>query len=122
MRAPVGCGNIRRLVEPGLKASRMVEDDVEHWEGADGSQEGELTPSERFDRYRSVVDSNLMIIVAKDVVPPFRFKAGGWDLIQSSIEVGSAMKVRIAENGFFMFRINPDQDGGVELTDIPPRS
>ena len=100
----------------------MVEDDVEHWEGADGSQEGEPTPSERFDRYRSVVDSSLMIVVAKDVVPPFRFKAGGWDLIQSSIEVGSAMKVRIAENGFFMFRINPDQDGGVELTDLPPRS
>ena len=100
----------------------MVEDDVEHWKGADGSQEGELTPSGGFDRYRSLVDSSLMIVVAKDVVPPFRFKAGGWDLIQSSMEVGSAMKARIAEKGFFMFRVNPDQDGGVELTDVPPRS
>jgi hypothetical protein len=65
-----------------------------------------------------MVDSNLMIFVAKDVVPPFRFKAGGWELLQSSIELGSAMKDRIAEKGFFMFRVNEDQTGGIELTDI----
>jgi hypothetical protein len=42
-----------------------------------------------------------MIIVAKEVVPPFRFKAGGWELFRPSIELGSAMKARIAEKGFF---------------------
>ena len=72
-----------------------------------------------FDSYRSLIDSNLMIFVAKDVVPPFRFKAGGWELSQSSIELGSAMKARIAEQGFFMFRANEDQTGGIELTDLP---
>jgi len=36
-----------------------------------------------------------MIVVAKDVVPPFRFNAGGWDLSRSSIELGSAMKARL---------------------------
>jgi hypothetical protein len=38
--------------------------------------------------------------------------------LQSSIELGSAMKDRIAEKGFFMFRVNEDQTGGIELTDI----
>jgi hypothetical protein len=37
-----------------------------------------------------------MIFVTHDVVPPFRFKAG-WELLQTSIELGSAMKSRIAE-------------------------
>ena len=41
-----------------------------------------------FDRYRSLGDPHLTIFVAKDVVPPFRFKSGGWELLQSSIEVG----------------------------------
>jgi hypothetical protein len=72
-----------------------------------------------FDRYRSLSDPNLTIFVAKDVVPPFRFKSGGWELLQSSIELGSAMKARIAEQGFFMFRANADQTGGIELTDLP---
>ena len=72
-----------------------------------------------FDRYRSLGDPRLTIFVAKDVVPPFRFKSGGWELLQSSIELGPAMKARIAENGFFMFRANEDQTGGIELTDIP---
>ena len=27
------------------------------------------------------------------------------------------MKARIAKNGFFMFRVNADKDGGVELCD-----
>jgi hypothetical protein len=81
-------------------------------------QEGPPESTSGFDRYRSLVDSNLMIFVAKDVVPPFRFKAGGWEFLQSSTELGSAMKDRIAEKGFFMFRINEDQTGGIELTDV----
>ena len=74
-----------------------------------------------YDSYRSLADPNLMIVVAKDVVPPFRFKAGGWELFQSSADLGAAMKIRIAEKGFFMFRVNDDQIGGTELTDIPSR-
>ena len=74
-----------------------------------------------FDGYRSLADPNLMIFVAKDAVPPFRFKAGGWELLQSSVDVGPAMKARIAEKGFFMFRANEDQSGGIELTDLPFR-
>jgi hypothetical protein len=50
------------------------------------SQEIEPTTLQAgFDRYRSLSDPNLTIFVAKDVVPPFRFKSGGWELLQSSI-------------------------------------
>ena len=38
-----------------------------------------------YDKYRSVADSNIVILVPKDVVPPFRFKAGGWELLESSV-------------------------------------
>jgi hypothetical protein len=61
-----------------------------------------------FDRYRSLSDPHLTIFV--DIVPPFRFKSGGRELLQSSIELGSAMKARIAEKGFSMFRANEDQN------------
>jgi hypothetical protein len=81
------------------------------------SAEDEEVGSKKFDNYRSVADPNLMIFVEKDAVPPFRFKAGGWDLLQSSIDLGPAMKTRIADNGFFMFRVNEDKGGGVELSD-----
>jgi hypothetical protein len=101
----------------------MVDEDSEPSTEADGSQDSQPTvPSAGFDSYRSLADSNLMIIVAKDVVPPFRFKAGGWELSRSSIELGSAIKNRIAEKGFFMFRVNEDQAGGIELTDLPLRA
>jgi hypothetical protein len=46
-----------------------------------------------------------MIIVAKEVVPPFRFKAGGWELFRPSIGLGSAMKAPIAEKGLFLIRV-----------------
>jgi hypothetical protein len=88
----------------------------------DFGQESQPASSAEFDSYRSLADSNVRIIVARDVVPPFRFKAGGWELSQSLTEVGSAMKVRIAEKGFFMFRVNEDQTGGIELTHLPPIS
>ena len=80
-------------------------------------QEGRPELSAGFDGYRSLSDPNLMIFVAKDVVPPFRFKAGGWELFQSSTDLGSAMKARISEKGFFLFRANEDRTGGVELSD-----
>ena len=97
----------------------MVIDTSEQSNEVDGSQESQPA-SAGFDCYRSLVYSDVRIIVANDVVPPFRFKAGGWELADSSIEVGSATRARIAENGFFMFRINEDQTGGTELTDLPP--
>jgi hypothetical protein len=81
------------------------------------SHDGQAAAGEVFDNYRSLGNSNLMIFVAKNVVPPFRFKAGGWELIRSSIEIGPAMKARIAEKGYFLFRANEDQTGGVELSD-----
>jgi hypothetical protein len=97
----------------------MAEESSEPSTGEDSSQPA---PGAGFDSYRSVVDSNIMIFVANDVVPPFRFKAGGWELLQSSVELGPAMKARIAEKGFFMLRVNEDQSGGIELTDLPSRS
>jgi len=70
-----------------------------------------------FDNYRSVGDPSVIIFVKADAIPPFRFKAGGWELLKSSIDLGPAMKARIVEKGFFMFRVNEDQAGGVELSD-----
>jgi hypothetical protein len=88
----------------------------------DADLESKLSSTSGFDRYRSLVYPTITIFVPKDVVPPFRFKAGGWELLQSSAEIGSAIKDRIAENGYFMFRVNDDQTGGIELTDLPNRS
>jgi hypothetical protein len=73
-----------------------------------------------FDCYRSVADSDLMIFVAKDVVPPFRFKAGGWEFLQSSTELEPTIATRIAQNGYFMFRTN--EAGRIELTDLTTHS
>lgn len=99
----------------------MAEDSSAPSTGADGGQECPQEVMARFDGYRSLADPNLRIFVAEDAVPPFRFKAGGWELLQSSVDVGSAIKARIAEKGFFMFRANEDQSGGIELIDLPFR-
>jgi hypothetical protein len=82
-----------------------------------GDPEGQ--PATGFDRYRSLLDPTITILVPADKVPPFRFKAGGWELLQASIDVGAALKVRIAEKGYFLFRVNEDQSGGVELSEPP---
>jgi hypothetical protein len=99
----------------------MAEDSSALSTGADGSQECPQELLVGFDGYRSLADPNLMIFVAKDAIPPFRFKAGGGELLQSSVDLGSAMKARITEKWFFMFRVNEDQSGGIELTDLPFR-
>ena len=75
-----------------------------------------------FENYRSLANPNIRIIVAKDVVPPFRFKAGGWELLSSTTEPGSAIQARIAQKGFFLFHVNVDGTGGSELIDFPPTS
>jgi hypothetical protein len=92
---------------------------IEHLPEADRSQENEPVIDVGFDSYQSMANSNIRIIVEKDVVPPFRFKAGGWEFLHSSAEPGSAIRARIAEKGFFLFQINEDQTGGTELTDFP---
>src|SRR5471030_2128278 len=46
------------------------------------------------------------------------FQVRGPELLQSSIELGSAMKARIAEKGFSMFRANEDQNR-LDRTDRP---
>jgi hypothetical protein len=97
----------------------MAEDSSAPSTGADRSQECQPEFMAGFDGYRSLADPNLMIFVAKDAVPPFRFKAGGWELLQSPVGLGPAIKARIAEKGFFMFRANEDQSGGIELMDLP---
>jgi hypothetical protein len=96
----------------------MVEDGSDPIEPLN-STEDEESLSKTFDNYRSVAYPNLMIFVEKDAVPPFRFKAGGWDLLQSSIDLGPAMKTRIAENGFFLCRLNDDESSWTELTHPP---
>jgi hypothetical protein len=95
----------------------MAGSNSESWIEASTNRDGQGAADEVFDNYRSLGDSNLMIFVAKNVVPPFRFKAGGWELIRSSIKLGPAMNARIAEKGYFLFRGNEDQTGGVELSD-----
>src|ERR1700734_3157209 len=82
-------------------------------------RETEVPLSSVFDNYRSLVDHNVMIFVAVGAVPPFRFKAGGWELLRSAIELGPAMKARVAENGFFMCPVNGNQTGWTELSDFP---
>ena len=97
----------------------MAEEDSElSVEMLNASRPGENALSAGYDNYRSIVDPNLVIFVENDVVPPFRFKAGGWELLRSSIDLGPAMKARIAERGFFMCRVNEDQSGWTELTDV----
>jgi hypothetical protein len=86
---------------------------------SDEGGDTESQPATGFDRYRSLLDPTLTILVPTDEIPPFRFKAGGWELLQSSIEVGAAIEARIADKGFFLFRVNEDQSGGVELSEPP---
>jgi hypothetical protein len=49
-----------------------------------------------------------LIFVAKNAVPPFRFRAGGRELLKSAIDLGPAMKARITEQGYFLCRVKDD--------------
>jgi hypothetical protein len=77
--------------------------------------------AEVYDHYRSVRDPSLMIFVVMDAVPPFRFKAGGWELVKISIDLGPVMMARVAEKGYFLCRVADNQAGWAELPDIPSR-
>jgi hypothetical protein len=89
----------------------VTEDNSQQPAEADGSQESQPELSAAYDRYRSLADSNLIVVVPKHTVPPFRFKAGGWELLQSSIELDSTAKACIAETGFFIESANPTSSG-----------
>jgi hypothetical protein len=95
----------------------MAEDDAKpSIEVLDAAQDQQASPI-TFDHYRSLADPTLMIFVARDAVPPFRFKAGGWELLKTSIDLGPTMKTRITEKGFLLCRVNNDRSGWTELTD-----
>ena len=95
----------------------MTEDKDEQPVEADGSQESQPELSAGYDSYRSLANSNLVIFVPRHTVPPFRFKAGGWELLQSSVELDSVAKACIAENGFFIDRVNPMSSGELVPSD-----
>jgi len=89
----------------------VTEDNDEQPAAADGSRQSQPELSAGYDSYRSLADSSLVIFVPRHTVPPFRFKAGGWELLQSSVELDSVAKAGVAENGFFIDRINPMSSG-----------
>jgi len=86
----------------------VTEDEGERPVEANGGQKALPEVSAGYDSYRSLANPNIIIIVPKHAIPPFRFKAGGWELWQSSIELDSAAKERIAEEGFLMDPANLD--------------
>lgn len=78
--------------------------------------------SATFDSYRSVSNPKVVVFVPTQAAPPFRFKAGGWELVQRSIDLGPGIKARVAEKGFFMCRLVEEEPGWIELNDlaVPP--
>jgi hypothetical protein len=90
---------------------------IDQLDVADLNQPAE--PSLGSGSYRSLAHPDILILVAHDVVPPFRFKAGGWELVEQSAKIGFAMQARIAEQSYFLFRMNEGGSGGSELTVFP---
>lgn len=72
----------------------------------------------RYDSYRSLSDSSLVIFVPENAIPPFRFKAGGWEPWQSSVELSPEAKHRIAQQGYLIETAG--STSAVALT--PPRN
>jgi hypothetical protein len=95
----------------------VTEDNSEQPAKADGSRESRPALNAAYDRYRSLADSNLIVVVPNGVVPPFRFKSGGWELLQSSIDLSSELKARIVETGFFMDTADSTSSGDLMPSD-----
>jgi hypothetical protein len=93
----------------------VAEDDAELIEALNAAQNEQASPT-TFDHYGSVADPSLRIFVVNDAVPPFRFEAGGWELLTSSVDLRPAMKARITENRYFLYRVKDDRSGWTELT------
>lgn len=87
----------------------MTKDNSEQHSEEDGNHQP--TASAGYDSYRSVADSSLVIFVPKHGVPPFRFKAGGWELLRSSVDLNPEAEARVAENGFVIESLNPTGSG-----------
>src|SRR5258708_2765173 len=85
----------------------MTKDNSEQPAEADGNQETLPQLSAGYDSYRSLADSNLVIFVPKHAIPPLRFTAGGWELLQSSVDLNPEAKARVDEEGFFVETANP---------------
>jgi len=99
------------------KIYQVTEENSQHPAEADGSQESQPEVSAGYDSYRSLADSNLIIFVPKNTVPPFRFKAGGWELLQASIDLDPAARARVAEKGFSIERANPESSDEIVPSD-----
>ena len=95
----------------------MTEENSQHSAEADGNQESQPEKSAGYDSYRSLAHSNLIIFVPKHTVPPFRFQAGGWELLQASIDLDSAARARVAETGYFIQTAPPASSGEVAPND-----
>jgi hypothetical protein len=61
--------------------------------------------------------SNMMSATASKASREFFGSSEAAAIMRTAIEPGSAIKARIAEKGFFLFRVNEDLTGGVELSD-----
>jgi hypothetical protein len=94
-----------------------VKEDGSQLVEVDSQQERPPNSSVGYDSYRGVADPNLIIFVPKDAVPPFRLKFGGWEPLQSSIDVSPVAKARIAEEGFFIETANPTNSSGISPGD-----
>jgi hypothetical protein len=95
----------------------VAEENRQHPVKADGGQEGRPEVSAGYDSYRSLADSNRIIFVPKHTIPPFRFKAGGWELLQASIDLKPEAKARVAEKGYFIETANSASSGEVISSD-----
>jgi hypothetical protein len=60
-----------------------------------------------------------MIIVTKDVVPPMRSKARGWDFYNRRLTSAQRCKPALPKRASSCFGVNDDQTAGIGLTDIP---
>jgi hypothetical protein len=81
---------------------RVKVDPKELLANVDAGQHSQRSNTE-FDSYCSLADSDIRIIVAKDVAPPFQFTAGGWEALQLSSGVGPKTQARISGKGFSCF-------------------
>jgi hypothetical protein len=81
-----------------------------------GDQKSELELTAEFERYRSLRDSSVIIIVSKDVVPFQGGRLGAFAAVNRS-RFGDK-GARVVGKGFFMFSVNDDQTSGVELSDL----
>jgi hypothetical protein len=101
---------VRRRQTRGEKLL-VTEDNARQQTEEDDIQKNQQEPSAGYDSYRSLAAPNIIIVVPKNAVPPFRFRAGGWELLEPSIGLNAAAQARVAEEGFFIGTANPVRSG-----------